>query len=61
MQRVLSVREICERLNICPLTARRLMQTGQLPARKCRRRWYCTEASLEAFLKPQAAPAKENV
>ena len=61
MQQVLSIREVCERLRICPLTARRLMQSGQLPARKCRRRWYCTETAVQEFLKPQPAPAKESV
>jgi excisionase family DNA binding protein len=56
--RVLPIHEICERLNVCPLTARRLMQRGELPARKVGRRWYCTEAAVQEFLRPQAAPVR---
>jgi hypothetical protein len=40
---------------VCPLTARRLMQNGQLPARKVGRRWFCTETAVEDFLRPSVS------
>ena len=55
MLRALPIRVICKRLNVCPITARRLMQDGQLPARKVGRRWFCTEAAVESFLRPSVS------
>ena len=59
--RAMSIEEICDRLNVCAITVYKLFQSGQLAARKVNGRWFCTEASVEEFLKPPAAPAKESV
>jgi excisionase family DNA binding protein len=53
---ILTIKEIAERLRVCPITVYRYCHDGILPARKVCGRWFVTESALAEFLRP--APAR---
>lgn len=55
-ERLLTVREVADRLHVHPITVRRLIGSGRLPAVRIGRSVRVCESDLEAFLRQQEAP-----
>ncbi len=56
----LTTKEAAELLNVNPKTVLRLIQRGQLPARKVGRVWRLSPRALEAWLAEGQAKAKQD-
>ena len=58
-ERLLTVREVAERLRVHPITVRRHIKAGRLQAVRVGRSVRVRESDLEAFLRPEIAPGIE--
>lgn len=55
MKKLLSLKEVAERLNVSVFTAQRLIRRGQIPAAKIGNQWRIEEDALELYIKTRAS------
>jgi excisionase family DNA binding protein len=55
MERLLTAKQVCDKLQVAPHTLYRLLETGQIKATKVNRAWRIKQADLDAYLDRQGA------
>lgn len=58
--KIYEVPDIAEALGIHPVTARRYLAEGRIPARKLGKAWLVTEGDFLAMFQPAPAPARSR-
>mgnify|MGYP005856152247 CR=1 FL=1 len=60
MARILTVKQVAEKLHVKPLTVREYLRKGKIPGRKLGKSWLVVETDLEMFIRGNIQPEPQT-